>query len=267
MFREPEDYRPLASAEDLWVVVPAYNEADIIVGTLCSLAEQTDLEFRAVIVDNGSTDQTRRVVSEWVAVNGDGRFTVIDEPCKGTGSAADTGFRYAIDQGADWIARTDADCIVAPTWTEAVRRAAPTAHMIGGKIRPRTDEGALTLIDRVVLPAAVELARLFGRVRPMNRSAGFLCPDVMCVGNNLAIEANTYVDAGGFPRLAIEELAIPNDRALVNEVRRCTPFVRYVPDMVVYNSIRRVRAYGLIRTLRWYMDHSLEYDRFEVDVR
>ena len=89
----------------------------------------------------------------------------------------------------------------------------------------------------------------------------------MCVGNNLAVEARFYELSGGFPRLAIEELPIPNDRALVNRVRQVSPYVRYAPDMVVYNSVRRLHAYGLTRTLRWYANHSLDRTHYEVDVR
>ena len=89
----------------------------------------------------------------------------------------------------------------------------------------------------------------------------------MCVGNNLAIETHTYEKSGGFPRLAIEELPIPNDRALVNRVRQVSKSIRYAPDMVVYNSARRLKAYGLVRTLGWYANHDLDQQQFEVDVR
>jgi len=251
----------------MWVVVPAHNEERLIRGTLDSLARQTDPDFRLVVVENASTDRTPEVVAQWIAEHPEVDASVVTEERKGTGAAADTGFRYAIERGADWVARTDADCLAAHDWVEVIRRSTRHARMLGGRIRARTDEIPLRPHERITIPLAVEVARLFGRLRPSNRSPGFLCPDVMCVGNNLAVEAATYVTAGGFPRLAIEELSTPNDRALVNRVRRVTPWVRYVPDMLVYNSIRRLRAYGLRRTLRWYADHRLEHGHMDVDVR
>ncbi len=256
----------LPRAQRLWVVVPAYNEAGMVTGTLDALASQTDDDFSLVVVDNVSTDETASVVAGWLAAHPELAGHLITEERKGTGAAADTGFRFAIEQGADWVARTDADCLVAEDWVAAIRRASRRAHMLGGKTRARSDEG-LRPAERLYLPVTVTLARWFGKLRPSNRSADYRCPYSMCVGNNLAVEAQTYLASGGFPRLAIEELPIPNDRALVNRVRLVSPLVRYAPDMVVYNSIRRLRRYGLWRSARWYAHHHLDTDRFEVDVR
>lgn len=253
-------------AEHLWVVVPAYNEDRLIRSCLDSLARQTDHDFELVVVDNGSTDRTRTVVNDWIAEHPAVRAHLIGESRKGTGAAADTGFRHAVSHGADWIARTDADCLAADDWIECIRRRSSEADLLGGKIRARSDDVAPGWWERVYLPVVTAAARLFGRLRPSNRGPEYLCPYAMCVGNNLAVAAGVYGASGGFPRLAIEELPIPNDRALVNRVRRVSSRVRYAPDVIVYNSIRRLRSYGLRRTLRWYASHRLDGNR-EVDVR
>jgi glycosyltransferase involved in cell wall biosynthesis len=255
-----------ATAGNVWVVIPAFNESKVIEGCLESLADQDDSSFHFVVVDNASTDGTRDVIDAWINEHPHLNGYITDESRKGTGAAADTGFRFAIDRGADWIARTDADCLVSRDWVSAVKRNSERATMLGGKTRARSDEG-LSRSQRAYLPATVTAARLFGKVRPSNRGSQFLCTYVMCVGTNLAVEANTYEQSGGFPRLAIEELAIPNDRALVNKVRQISADVRYAPDMVVYNSSRRLQAYGLPRTLGWYAEHRLDQEHFEIDVR
>jgi glycosyltransferase involved in cell wall biosynthesis len=255
-----------SAATNVWVVIPAFNESELIEGCLESIANQDDQSFRFVVVDNASTDNTRDVIDAWIKAHPHLNGYLTDENRKGTGAAADTGFRFAIDRGADWIARTDADCLVAHDWVSAVKRNSRRATMLGGKTRARLDEG-LSRSQRAYVPATVTAARLFGKVRPSNRGPQFLCTYVMCVGNNLAVQATTYEQSGGFPRLAIEELAIPNDRALVNRVRQISADVRYAPDMVVYNSARRLQAYGLARTLGWYANHRLNQDRHEIDVR
>ena len=110
---------------------------------------------------------------------------------------------------------------------------------------------------------AVHLAEAFGRVRAGNRDPAYRGPYLMAAGCNVAITAELYLAAGGFPRTAIEELH--EDRALVNAVRRITADYARRSDVVVAGSSRRVRAWGLRRTLLWYKDHA--YRPAVVDIR
>lgn len=242
---------------DLWVIIPAYNEAKGIEATLRALDAQDDKRFTLLVVDNASTDGTAEIVRR-------AGVRVIHEPRKGTGAAADTGMRYAIAHGATHLARTDADCLPRHDWVRNIRRAfADGLEMVGGKLRPRTDEFPLKLWERWFLPAVVEGAALFGRLRPSNRDPAYLGPYVMMPGATVAITAPLYERAGGFPRTAIEE--VHEDRALVNAVRRLTTAYASRRDVVVYGSVRRLRAYGLLGTLAWYADHH--YRPEVVDVR
>ncbi|GLW11162.1 glycosyl transferase [Microtetraspora sp. NBRC 13810] len=242
---------------DLWVVVPAYNEAAGIEATLRALAEQDDDGFTLVVVDNGSTDGTAEVARRL-------GVEVVREPRKGTGAAADTGMRHAIAHGATHLARTDADCLPRRDWVRNIRRAfGDGLEMVGGRLLPRTDEFPLKLWERRFIPLVVDVAALFGRFRPGNRDAAYLGPYVMMPGATVAITADLYERAGGFPRTAIEELH--EDRALVNAVRRLTAGYASRRDVVVYGSVRRLRAYGLVGTLAWYADHH--YRPQVIDVR
>ncbi|WP_034593714.1 glycosyltransferase [Hamadaea tsunoensis] len=239
----------------LWVVIPAYNEQTLVGSTMAALERQRDKEFTVVLVDNASTDRTV------AAARGAARrldLRVVREPEKGTGAAADTGVRYAIEHGAELIARTDADCLPAPQWTAAVRRALDGPgggglRMVSGPLRPRTDEFRLRWWERRLLPSVVGAAAAFGRFRPGNRDAAYLGPYVMMPGCNVAFTAELYEAAGGFPRTRIED--VHEDRELVNRVRRITKDYGLRRDVVVHGSVRRLRAYGLAGTLAWYADH------------
>ncbi|MEU7821525.1 glycosyltransferase family 2 protein [Catellatospora sp. NPDC049133] len=245
----------------LWVVIPAYDEQRSIAATLRRLTEQTDGAFTVVVVDNGSTDATAEIAAGF-ADRLD--LHVITEPVKGTGAAADTGMRYAIAHGATLLARTDADCLPAIGWTAAVRRGFDAGlRMLSGPLRPRADEFPLRWWERRLLPAVVSIAATFGRFRPGNRDTAYVGPYVMMPGCNLAITAELYEAAGGFPRTRIEE--VHEDRALVNRVRRLTGDYGLRRDVLVHGSVRRLRAYGLIGTLAWYADHRYTPDR--VDIR
>ncbi len=242
----------------LAVVVPVYNEAAGIRATLDALLAQTDSDFDVYFVDNGSTDGSAAVIASYDQP----RWHIIGEPQKGTGAAADTGMRAAIAAGATLLARTDADCLPRSDWTASIRRSLLTLGLVGGELVPRHDEG-LSLGRRVLLRAAVELAEAFGRVRPGNRAPEYQGPYMMAAGCNVGIRADLYVEAGGFPRTAIEDLH--EDRALVNAVRRLTRDYARRRDVVVFGSSRRVNAWGLKNTLLWYKDHAYRPDH--VDIR
>ncbi|MCG5215755.1 glycosyltransferase [Streptosporangium soli] len=241
---------------DLWVIVPAYNEAAGIEGTLRALAAQDDQDFTLLVVDNDSTDGTADIARRH-------GVRVVGEPRKGTGAAADTGMRHAIAAGATHLARTDADCLPRHDWVRNLRRGfADGLEMVGGQLRPRTDEFPLKFWERRLIPFVVEVAALFGRFRPGNRDPAYRGPYVMMPGATMAITTSLYERAGGFPRTAIEELH--EDRALVNAVRRLTPAYATRRDVVVFGSVRRLRAYGLVGTLAWYADHHYRPDVIDV---
>ncbi|MEV6349265.1 glycosyltransferase [Actinoplanes sp. NPDC051851] len=225
----------------LWVIVPAYNEAARIGQTLSALAQQTDTDFTLLLVDNGSTDGTASVVP--------GVRSIVETE-KGVGCAVDTGFRYAIAHGATRLARTDADCIPRPGWVAAARAALDDgAGLVCGRITARRDEHGIA--GRAVFAGLVGLAAAFGRLRPAHRGSGFLAPYRMHAGNNMAITAELYQACGGMPRRPS-----PTDRLFLNRVRRTTASIVHSRTMVVENSTRRLRAYGVIRTARWYLDQG-----------
>ena len=245
----------------LYVVVPFYQEELLLPATLRALAAQTDREFTLVLVDNGSTDGSR-AIAERFASNAPFPVCVIVEREKGTGAAADSGFREAIAAGARWIARTDADCVPDVRWIACIRAALDVdgLEFVAGRILPREDE-ILSLRERFVLPIIIALAERYGRY--VRRGPQFLYPYFMAAGNNLAICAELYERAGGFPRTAIE--TAHEDRELSERVRTLTHRAGVRRDMIVYNSVRRVRAYGFVNVLRWYRNHG--YRPAVVDVR
>jgi len=93
----------------LMVVVPTYNEADnlsTLVGELLAL-DLSGLEV--LVVDDNSPDGTGQIADD-LAQRHARRVHVLHRPGKeGLGTAYRAGFRYALDQGADYIVQMDAD--------------------------------------------------------------------------------------------------------------------------------------------------------------
>lgn len=251
-----------ATQRDFFVVVPFHDEERSLPATLAALGAQRDRHFTLVLVDNASTDASPALARAFAESSPPFPVHVIHEPQKGTGAASDTGFRHAITSGARYIARTDADCIPHPDWVRELKRAliGDALDFVAGKIRPRLDERR-TLADRIVIPAMLFVAERYGRLH--RRGPQFKYPYFMAAGNNLAITAAMYEASGGFPRTAIEHAH--EDRELSEKVRTLTARAAVRRSAIVYNSARRVKAYGYLNTLRWYRNHG--YRPRVVDVR
>lgn len=248
----------------LWVVIPCFNEAKGLRATLDALHAQGDRRFSLVVVDNASTDVTSDVVRAFAEEHPSLDLHLVHEPQKGTGAAADTGFRYAIEHGATHIARTDGDCIPRPDWIENIKHAfGDGIEFLAGHIGHRTDDYELPLVDHVVLTALTELMAAVSPYLSHNRGPEFRGPYVMAGGGNLATTAELYLASGGFPRIAIED--DNDDRALQNRIRKLTDRIAKRRDVVVYQSTRRVQHYGFRNTLLWYWNRK--YRPVTVDIR
>jgi glycosyltransferase involved in cell wall biosynthesis len=86
--------------DDVYVVVPAYNEEAAITKTLSMLLSSG---YRIVVVDDGSKDDTWNVVCKYPVY-------ALRHPINlGQGAALQTGMSFALQQGAKIIVHFDAD--------------------------------------------------------------------------------------------------------------------------------------------------------------
>jgi uncharacterized BrkB/YihY/UPF0761 family membrane protein len=248
-----EEWSLPAPADDraLWVVVPAYDEEAGLRATLDALAAQDDLGFELVVADNGSVDDTLAVV-EAFAATAPFPVHVVVEPERGVGCAVDAGMRFAVERGAALLARTDADALPRPDWVRRIRdRFARGAEVVAGASVPRRDERP-SFAERHVLPAAQRLLALYGRYRGEHRGPDYLAPYVLTHGHSFAITARVFLAAGGAERQRLEDGS--EDVELLNRARRVTSHVVRADEVVVEASLRRLRSWGVRRTLLWYWD-------------
>ena len=89
------------------IVVPVYNSEKTIRKCLNSLMEQTYDDCEIIVVDNNSTDNTKKIVREF------DKIKCVFEPVPGRGAARNTGEKHT---DGEIIVMTDSDCVAYPNW-------------------------------------------------------------------------------------------------------------------------------------------------------
>lgn len=106
--------RPLIS-----VIVPIYNVAPFLNGALHSLAAQTFQDFEAILIDDGSTDESGAVAESFAAEHPN--FVVVHQENKGLSGARNTGLNAARGQ---YVFFLDSDDYLHPKALEVMYRLA-----------------------------------------------------------------------------------------------------------------------------------------------
>jgi glycosyltransferase involved in cell wall biosynthesis len=97
------------AAVPLSILMPVHNGARFLNTAIDSILTQTYRDFEFLIIDDGSTDATPRILASYAA--GDARIRVITVPHAGIVAALNHGLSLAAGR---WVARMDADDIAWP---------------------------------------------------------------------------------------------------------------------------------------------------------
>lgn len=133
------------------VIIPVYNGQQYLKESIESVLLQKSVAFELIIVDDGSTDSTREVVSTYV----DNKIVrYVYQENQGLAASRNKGISIA---SGNYIAFNDADDI----WVEdklstqmAIMETQPSVEMISGRVRqfispeiPETEHGKYTFLD------------------------------------------------------------------------------------------------------------------------
>jgi len=94
----------------LYIIIPIFNRIEYTKGCLLSLYKQTYKNFKIVVINDGSTDGSGKVLERDFpsvhVINGDGNLWWT--------AATNLGVKFALKNGADYILTLNNDTIATP---------------------------------------------------------------------------------------------------------------------------------------------------------
>jgi dolichol-phosphate mannosyltransferase len=165
-------------ADELWVVMPTYNEgyaAELSLREWTASVRATVPDSTFCIVDDGSTDETpivlARIGLETPALR------VLRQPNAGHGQACVAGYLAALDAGAAWVLQVDSDGQCDPRHFGELWAVRQEATAVLGRRRHRGDGPARVLISRAL--ALVVWAAVGRRISDANSPYRLMRADVL----------------------------------------------------------------------------------------
>jgi glycosyltransferase involved in cell wall biosynthesis len=222
------------------VILCTYNRWPALAEALDSIVASkmpAEIDWRILVVDNNSTDQTREVVDQF-AQRYCGRVRYLLEPKQGKSYALNTGIREA---DADVIAFVDDDVTVEPDWLMNLTSALDVQDWAGagGRIYPQW----ASLIPPEWLPHDTRYATAplvafdLGGERLQLSEPPF--------GTNMAFKRSVFQKYGGFridlgpqPRSTIRG----EDTEFGSRLLAAGERLRYEPEAIVHHPVPAARA-------------------------
>jgi glycosyltransferase involved in cell wall biosynthesis len=164
---------PVPSDKHL-AIVPAYNEADSIVGTIRDLQRHAP-SFDVLVVDDGSTDATAQAARQAGA-------SVLRHPFNlGIGGAVQSGYLFALENGYDIAVQVDGDGQHDARYVAellAYLRANPTVNMVtGSRFIARSDGYRSSAPRRMGIRLFARILSLITRRPITDPTSGFRMAD------------------------------------------------------------------------------------------
>ncbi|MEO8692367.1 MAG: trifunctional glycosyltransferase/class I SAM-dependent methyltransferase/polysaccharide deacetylase [Acidimicrobiales bacterium] len=204
--------------DSISVVIAARNAASTIEQTLISVFRQTSACWEIIVVDDGSTDDTTRVVEKWAA--SDSRVQLIRQAPHGVSAARNRGLRAA---RFVWVLFLDADDRVESRYFEHALTKLSGSRFDGVRCG-WAYESSTGVVQPMPYPAPAELANLFS-------VTARTCPFAIhaCI-----VRRGLVIHVGGFD----EDLVVGEDWDLWQRLARTGIRLGVIPDVQAIYVLR-----------------------------
>ena len=241
---------PQRQAPEVSVVIPTFERCDVVTRAVTSVLRQDVSDVEVIVVDDGSTDCTERVV----ALIDDSRLSYLRTDHLGAAAARNTGARRA---RARWLTFLDSDDTVTSDWLSS---------MLAETSPPDTALVSCGYVERQDGDTAVRRQRL---PRPASPAIGPIT-ELIATGGTYLVLRDVFLDVGGFdphqPAAQHRELALRLGPTLVDRGLRAKTVMRPLVERRVgrADQIRSDDAAVLAGALRILDRHG---DRLALDPR
>jgi len=201
---------PIAAGTNAWVVMPAFEEAQVIRRTVADVRARFP---HVVVVDDGSQDDT---AGEALAA---GAVVVRHSLNLGQGAALQTGIQFALARGAEFVATFDADGQHSVEDLVVMLQALQRERLdivLGSRFAGRAE--GLSLARRVLLKAAVLFTNLTTGVRLTDAHNGL-----------------RVMTAGAARRIELRQDQMAHASELVAQIGRLGLRFKEVPVTITYS--------------------------------
>lgn len=100
------------------IIVPIYNVEEYLRECLDSIQKQTYQKFECIMVNDGSTDNSKQIAEEYLV---DSRFKLINQSNQGLSSARNTGIKH-LNADSSFVSFVDSDDYIHSTFLEKMTR-------------------------------------------------------------------------------------------------------------------------------------------------
>ena len=207
-------------------------------------------DYEIILIDDNSTDETFELMRQFCSESSQYHaYRLVDPDKKGKKHA----LQYGIEKSMyEWIALTDADCIVPPDWLEEINKnlIPHTSYLIG--YSPEIYKSSFQYFKQVA--TAINYA-----------ASAYAGMPVSCNGRNLVFNKKAFHEVGGLNGLF--QYPTGEDKLLMQRFKEHNKIIKYMPYPPVYTfpvekeelNNQNLRRYGVfsLSKLPWQIGMSL----------
>lgn len=238
------------------IVTPTFNRGRFIDRLVKNVLAQTYQDFELVLVDDGSTDNTRELAGRWIKEN-PGRIQYVYQPNQGSGAARNNGIKQAKGK---YIAFLDSDDEWTPDYLDKIMPVLEKGDYqwtVTGARRIDIDKNGRELDTKLIRCHLQEFSHFFKR--ELNVYEALLTGNVVGETSRIAVLKQALLEVGGFR----DHLKLSQDYELWLRLAKAgyKLFITDEPLVLYRKSVDSVTKIRLVEGLRYGYEIISQYSK------